>query len=136
MEQLQKSHKLSKNLMTIFTVSLLATPFTLYKYMTTESTQVVYFVGLQILFVTMCFCGLVGGILTAKVIGKIEEDIFSKLKIKNDNYKITKLGYNSYKLEEKVKEVYLEKGDFKIDLNSIPSSQVEIDFEKNTISYI
>ena len=67
---------------------------------------------------------------------KIEEDIFSKLKIKNDNYKITKLGYNSYKLEEKVKEVYLEKGDFKIDLNSIPSSQVEIDFEKNTISYI
>lgn len=136
MEQLQKSHKLSKNLMTIFTVSLLATPFTLYKYMTTENTQVVYFVGLQILFVAMCFCGIVGGFLTAKVIGKIEQDIFAKLKIKNDNYKITKLGYNSYKLEEKVKEIYLEKGDFKIDLNSIPSSQVEINFEKNTISYI
>jgi len=136
MEQLQKSHKLSKNLMTIFTVSLLGIPFTLYKYMTTESTQVIYFVGLQILFVTMFFGGLVGGILTAKVIGKIEEDIFAKLKIKNNNYKITKLGYNSYKLEEKVKEVYLEKGNFKIDTNSVPSSQVEINFEKNTISYL
>lgn len=136
MEQLQRTHKISKNLMTIFTVSLLAIPFTLYKYMTTESTQVVYFIGLQILFIALCFCGIIGGFLTAKVIGQVEKDVFAKLKIQNDNFKITKLGYNSYKLEEKSKEIYLDKGDFKIDLNAIPSSQVEINFDKKIITYI
>ena len=135
MEALAKSQKLAKRLMTTFTLALILSPIILYQYMTSEKYQVVYFILIQITFILFCICGIVGGMMTAKVIGQTEDDITAKVTKVFPNLSLSKAGYNSYKLLEKQGSKSVSKGEFKIDLNSIPSNQIEINYEKSLISY-
>lgn len=135
MEELARSQKMAKNLLTAFCVALIFLPPMMYFYMTSDKYEAVFSTILQFLFVMFIFCGVIGASMMVKVTSKIEDDIFDKIHKSNENYKLTKIGYNSFKLEEKHKELYIEKAVLQIDLNSRPSSHIEIDIPNKTIFY-
>lgn len=63
-----------------------------------------------------------------------EDDVLLKLK-ENKKLVVVKSGYNLFKVTEIKKELPFDLGIFKIDLNSIPSTQIEIDYNKKIIFY-
>lgn len=135
MTEMIQNHKFSKNLMTFFTVSTLMFLVLMYFCsIVSENYQGFFYTLIQITFIVMIFSGT-GGIWKSYVSYKEKEaDVLSKLK-DNKAVRVVKKGYNLFQVSEIRKEIPFELGTFKIDLNSIPSTQIEIDYNKKIIFY-
>ena len=133
---MEKRQRLSKKIMTVFTVCLFLLPLLIFGYQTSENmfAPIWAFFG-EICFTVLLVTGLSGVYLTLQIQLDIEKDFVEKISASYPNYRITRIEFNRYLLEEKVNLVFLTKSEIEFDFDSTPSSRIEIDFNKKIAYY-
>jgi len=133
MEELKKLYKAYQFISLAPMVLFVLMIFSFFKYKTTISYEKEFSFVFFASFIGFIFSLIFSISLYIRVKEGIEKDIFEKLKTKG--FKIKRVGFNQIKLEQFIKELWIDKGVWGIDFNNEPSEDIDLSESDRKIRY-